>query len=125
MFVFPGGRTERADLTAPRTGSLHAGDAERLVKGMGAKGSLRRAEALVMSAIRETHEETGLFIGKNGAAPHRRVPNRGAPSHEPACCRTCRRSGSSHARSRRPGGRAASTRASSSLTPTTSAIRTN
>jgi len=69
MFVFPGGRTERADLTAPRTGSLHAGDAERLVKGMGAKGSLRRAEALAMSAIRETHEETGLFIGRNGATP--------------------------------------------------------
>lgn len=68
MFVFPGGRTERADLTAPRTGSLRPADADRLVKGMGAKGSLRKAEALVMSAIRETHEETGLFIGKNGAA---------------------------------------------------------
>jgi len=67
MFVFPGGRTERADLTAPRSGSLHPGDAKRLVDGMGARGSLRRAEALVMSAIRETHEETGLFIGTNGA----------------------------------------------------------
>jgi 8-oxo-dGTP pyrophosphatase MutT (NUDIX family) len=74
MFVFPGGRTERADLTAPRTGSLHPADADRLVKGMGAKGSLRRAEALVMSAIRETHEETGLFIGRNGAAPSSKGP---------------------------------------------------
>ncbi|MFZ2101328.1 MAG: NUDIX hydrolase [Oricola sp.] len=69
MFVFPGGRTERSDMTAPRTGTLHEGDAQRLVKGMGARGSLRRAEALAMSAIRETHEETGLFIGRNGATP--------------------------------------------------------
>ncbi len=69
LFVFPGGRTERADLTAPRAGALHEGDAQRLVKGMGAKGSRRRAEALAMSAIRETHEETGLFIGRNGGAP--------------------------------------------------------
>lgn len=68
MFVFPGGRTERSDLTAPRTGELDAGDAERLVSGMGRKGTLRRAEALVMSAIRETQEETGLFIGRAGAA---------------------------------------------------------
>ncbi|GAB4351999.1 MAG: NUDIX domain-containing protein [Oricola sp.] len=74
MFVFPGGRTERADLTAPRTGSLHPADAERLVRGMGARGSLRRAEALVMSAIRETHEETGLFIGRNGAARSSKGP---------------------------------------------------
>ena len=69
VFVFPGGRTERSDLFAPRTGALHAGDAQRLVKGMGARGSLRRAEALAMSAIRETQEETGLFIGRNGSAP--------------------------------------------------------
>lgn len=74
MFVFPGGRTERADLTAPRTGSLHPVDAERLVKGMGAKGSIRKAEALAMSAIRETHEETGLFIGRNGAARSSKGP---------------------------------------------------
>lgn len=69
MFVFPGGRTERDDLTAARTGGLHPGDARRLVDGMGRRGSLRRAEALAMSAIRETHEETGLFIGRNGEAP--------------------------------------------------------
>lgn len=68
MFVFPGGRTERSDLTAPRTGALHAGDADRLVKGMGRNGTARRAEALVMSAIRETQEETGLLIGKAGSA---------------------------------------------------------
>lgn len=68
MFVFPGGRTERADLTAPRTGSLHESDARRLVSGMGARGSLRRAEALAMAAIRETQEETGLLIGRNGQA---------------------------------------------------------
>lgn len=69
MFVFPGGRTERSDLTAPRTGSLHEGDARRLMKGMGARGSLRRAEALALSAVRETHEETGLFIGRTGSGP--------------------------------------------------------
>ncbi|QKV17981.1 NUDIX domain-containing protein [Oricola thermophila] len=74
MFVFPGGRTERADLTAPRTGSLHAGDAERLVKGMGAKGSLRRAEALAMSAIRETQEETGLLIGRQAGSDRVQAP---------------------------------------------------
>ena len=68
MYVFPGGRTERSDLTAPRTGALHAGDTEKLVKGMGKSGTPRRAEALVMSAIRETQEETGLLIGKPGSA---------------------------------------------------------
>ena len=68
MYVFPGGRTERSDLTAPRTGQLHAGDADRLVKGMGKRGSLRRAEALVMAAIRETQEETGLLLGQAGTA---------------------------------------------------------
>ena len=68
MFVFPGGRTERADLTAPRTGALHEADGRRLVSGMGARGSLRRAEALAMAAIRETQEETGLLIGRNSQA---------------------------------------------------------
>tara|TARA_Y100000815_G_scaffold2504_2_gene2285 strand:- start:5088 stop:5822 length:735 start_codon:yes stop_codon:yes gene_type:complete len=68
MYVFPGGRTERSDLTAPRTGVLHRGDAERLIRGMGRTGTPRRAEALIMSAIRETQEETGLLIGKAGAA---------------------------------------------------------
>lgn len=69
MFVFPGGRTERSDVAAPRTGALHEGDAARLIRGMGARGSRRRAEALAMSAIRETHEETGLLIGRTGEAP--------------------------------------------------------
>jgi 8-oxo-dGTP pyrophosphatase MutT (NUDIX family) len=69
MFVFPGGRMERSDMTAPRAGTLHEGDARRLVAGMGSRGSLRRAEALALSAIRETQEETGLFIGRNGQTP--------------------------------------------------------
>jgi len=68
MYVFPGGRTERSDLTAPRTGTLHPGDTERLIRGMGRNGTARRAEALVMSAIRETQEETGLLIGTAGSA---------------------------------------------------------
>lgn len=68
MYVFPGGRTERSDLTAPRTGALHPGDAERLVRGMGTRGNLRRAEALALAAIRETQEETGLLLGAEGAA---------------------------------------------------------
>lgn len=68
MYVFPGGRTERSDLTAPRTGELHAADAERLIRGMGKRGTLRRAEALALAAIRETQEETGLLLGTQGTA---------------------------------------------------------
>lgn len=63
MFVFPGGRTDRADHHAPRIGALPASDEARLVAGMGAKGNRRRAEAIALSSIRETREETGLLVG--------------------------------------------------------------
>lgn len=64
VFVFPGGRTDRTDHAAPRTGTLPAIDLKKLVDGMGARGSARKAEAIALSAIRETREETGLLIGK-------------------------------------------------------------
>jgi 8-oxo-dGTP pyrophosphatase MutT (NUDIX family) len=71
LYVFPGGRTERCDFSAPRTGRLHEADERRLVDGLGARGSKSRAEALALSAIRETHEETGLLLGRQSAPGHK------------------------------------------------------
>ncbi|WP_421859047.1 NUDIX hydrolase [Oricola sp.] len=74
LYVFPGGRLERADFTAQRIGRLHTADEKRLVGGMGSRGNRARAEALVMSAIRETHEETGLLLGRSAEPAKRRRP---------------------------------------------------
>lgn len=66
LYVFPGGRTDRSDATAPRTGELHDGDLARLTRSFGARGSRNKAEAIALSAIRETWEETGLMIAASG-----------------------------------------------------------
>ena len=58
-WVFPGGRIDPSDFRAGYTGDLNTDTARRLEKEMPA----RRARALVMTAIRETFEETGLILG--------------------------------------------------------------
>ncbi|MFN3868642.1 MAG: NUDIX hydrolase, partial [Hyphomicrobiaceae bacterium] len=62
-FVFPGGRVDRCDRTAPCGDDLDEDEARLLLAGMKGRASLSRARALALAAIRETFEETGLVVG--------------------------------------------------------------
>ncbi|MBZ9794588.1 NUDIX hydrolase [Mesorhizobium sp. ES1-4] len=64
-FVFPGGRTDPADSRIPVAAPLHREEEARLASGPG-RVSVVRARAIALSAIRETYEEAGLLIGRNG-----------------------------------------------------------
>ena len=66
-WVFPGGRVERADFTAPCAADLPQRELALLSREM----PERRARALAMAAVRETHEETGVIVGR--PAPLRSV----------------------------------------------------
>ncbi len=68
-FVFPGGRADPMDGAITATTELHDNDIAKLMAGMGARASLRRARALGLCAIRETFEETGLRIGQAASTP--------------------------------------------------------
>src|ERR1700712_2371646 len=57
--VFPGGRVDRADLTAPFATPLSPATAKALRKNP----SARLAPALAIASARELLEETGLSIG--------------------------------------------------------------
>jgi 8-oxo-dGTP pyrophosphatase MutT (NUDIX family) len=59
-WVFPGGRIDRSDFTAPHTGVLKPETERRLRHGLNPS----RTIALALTAIRETFEETGLLVGK-------------------------------------------------------------
>lgn len=60
LWVFPGGRIDRADYRAP-----HATDLRHDVSArMAAFTPLHKARALAMAAVRETWEEAGLLLGK-------------------------------------------------------------
>lgn len=61
-YVFPGGRVDRADATAPRAGDLPADVLEVMSRTL----PERRARAAAAAAIRETAEETGLLIARAG-----------------------------------------------------------
>lgn len=61
-WVFPGGRIDRSDFTAPSLGDLKPETERRLRHGLKA----RRARAIALTSIRETFEETGLLLGKPG-----------------------------------------------------------
>lgn len=62
-WVFPGGRIDRSDYTAPSASELHPDVAARVTKT--ATPSLARA--LAMTAVRETFEEVGLLLAKPAA----------------------------------------------------------
>ncbi len=64
-FVFPGGRTDRADSRIAVAADLHPAEEAKLGR-IGAKVSKARARAIALSAIRETYEEAGLLIGTKG-----------------------------------------------------------
>lgn len=63
-FVFPGGRADPSDGSITAANELSTHDTDKLLVGMGARASLRRARALGLCAIRETFEETGLRIAQ-------------------------------------------------------------
>ena len=77
-WVFPGGRIDRSDFTAPVATELRPEPAARLARTAPAA----RARALVLSAVRETFEETGLLLARPlpvrpGAGPWRAFRERG------------------------------------------------
>lgn len=61
-YVFPGGRTDRGDHRAKLTAGLRGEDRERLFKALGTRASSASANAIAISALRETLEETGLQL---------------------------------------------------------------
>jgi 8-oxo-dGTP pyrophosphatase MutT (NUDIX family) len=63
-FVFPGGRLDPEDRLMKYTGKLDPVSARRLIKGS-PKTSKARVNALALTAIRETCEETGILVGQN------------------------------------------------------------
>lgn len=63
-FVFPGGRTDRADGMVRPHADLHPLELEKLAAG--GRLTVRRARAIALSALRETYEEAGLLIGSPG-----------------------------------------------------------
>jgi 8-oxo-dGTP pyrophosphatase MutT (NUDIX family) len=69
-FVFPGGRVEAADRRMAKATHLDPQVEDRLTRGV-RRPSPARARALVLAAIRETFEETGLLIGLQGSPADR------------------------------------------------------
>ena len=61
-FVFPGGRSERADYAMNVAGALPTHVETRLMAEV-ARPSAAKARALALAAVRETFEETGLMLG--------------------------------------------------------------
>jgi 8-oxo-dGTP pyrophosphatase MutT (NUDIX family) len=61
-FVFPGGRAEPQDYTAPESFPLAAAARAKLLRALKGIAHPARAHALVNAALRETREETGLVI---------------------------------------------------------------
>lgn len=61
-YVFPGGRVDRADLTAPYARDLDP----RVMDIMSRTLPAHRARAAAAAAVRETAEETGLLIARDG-----------------------------------------------------------
>jgi 8-oxo-dGTP pyrophosphatase MutT (NUDIX family) len=63
--VFPGGRTDPGDSRIQVAAPLHPAEAAKL-SATTARNSAARAQAIALSAIRETYEEAGLLIGRPG-----------------------------------------------------------
>ncbi len=64
VYVFPGGRVDRADSYAKYAGDL----SPRTARILQAAYPLRRARAVALASIRETWEETGLMLGADTEA---------------------------------------------------------
>lgn len=70
-YVFPGGRVDRSDATAPAATELSPEAVGDLVK------QCRRARirAYALAAVREMYEEAGLIVGRPGSARRPRDPS--------------------------------------------------
>lgn len=62
FYVFPGGRLDPLDYEVRPATALNSA----LVAGMGVRGNKKMAEALAVTAVRETFEETGLLLAESG-----------------------------------------------------------
>ena len=67
-FVFPGGALERGDHAVASSLEFEPDVIDRVAR----HGGIRRARALAWTAIRETWEETGILVGKEGSFEPRR-----------------------------------------------------
>ncbi len=65
-YVFPGGRRDRNDGRVPVADELHPAVVEKLMLKMANPATEYRARALAIAAVRETHEEVGIFIASDG-----------------------------------------------------------
>ena len=65
-YVFPGGRRDRGDGRVPVADELHPAVVDRLLQKMANPATEFRARALAIAAVRETHEEVGIFIASTG-----------------------------------------------------------
>lgn len=65
-YVFPGGRRDRDDGRIPVADRLHPSVEAKLMRKMASPASAHRAQALAIAAVRETHEEVGIFIAAPG-----------------------------------------------------------
>jgi 8-oxo-dGTP pyrophosphatase MutT (NUDIX family) len=64
-FVFPGGRCETADGRLPVANEGAPVTLQKLMLRMRPKPSHSKARGLLVAAIRETYEETGLLVGRS------------------------------------------------------------
>jgi len=69
-WVFPGGRVERSDAAAAAASELRPEVESKLLL----EKCRRSPRAFALAAIRETFEETGLVVGRRGAAGAKPVP---------------------------------------------------
>jgi len=64
-FVFPGGRYETADGRLPIANEGAPVTLQKLMLRMRPKPSQSKARGLLVAAVRETYEETGLLVGRS------------------------------------------------------------
>jgi 8-oxo-dGTP pyrophosphatase MutT (NUDIX family) len=77
LYVFPGGRRDRADRLVPVANPLNPLACERLALRTGTRCSDARLRALGVAAVRELHEEAGISLGiAHGERPEAGLPFR-------------------------------------------------
>jgi 8-oxo-dGTP pyrophosphatase MutT (NUDIX family) len=67
-YVFPGGALDAADGKAPLAADLDPTCLAKLTHRMRGRPSPAKARGLAVAALRELHEETGVLLGRTGAA---------------------------------------------------------
>lgn len=67
-FVFPGGRSETADGRLPVASEGNPATIQKLKLRMRTRPSHSRARGLLVAAVRETYEETGLLVGRRNVS---------------------------------------------------------